>query len=195
MVIVLYDGPLSHDQNWIVKSGSRGPSNLLSPSSGGTCSMIPADISNVSALEHVAFTAERENLGIWKMSWTDTVAGTASDGNKYTYKQQFEYEGVTTDGRIPRPSRGAPTDEDGGFLRIVPTNVATDTLDFDDFFLLVMSSGDIAASSHVRAVFRQQIPPVSLDPPPPQFPPKVLLGRYIFSTRTVIAGELGCDAL
>jgi hypothetical protein len=194
MVIVLYDGPLSHDQNWIVKSGPRGPQNLISPRRGGVCSMVPANVSNVAGFERVVFTAERQNLGLWKMSWADTVSGKASDGNRYTYKQQFDYLGVTTDGHRPRPSRGMPTDEGGGFLQMVPDNVATDSLDFDDIFLLVMPSGDIAASSHIRGVFRQQIPPVALDPPPPAFP-NLLLGRYIFSVRTALSGEAGCDAL
>ena len=126
--------------------------------------MISADVSNVSAVERVVFTAEREELGIWKMSWTDAVSGTASDGNKYKYKQRFDYEGVTTDGRNPRPNRDAPSGEGGGFLEMLPSNVATDTLEFDDFFLYT-SSGNIAASSHIRAIFRQQIPPVELDPP------------------------------
>ncbi len=194
MIVLLYDGPLSHDQNWKITSGPRGSTNLIPPRRGGTCSMIPADVSNASAIENVVFTAERESLGIWKMSWTDRVSGLATDGNKYKYKQRFEYQGVTTDGRAPRPSRGAASDEGGGFLQMVPNNVATDSLDFDDMFLLVTPSGEIAASSHIRGVFRQQIPPVALDPPPPAFP-NLILGRYIFSVRTALSGEAGCDGL
>jgi hypothetical protein len=192
--VVLYEGPLSHDQNWTLKSGARGPENQVPQRRGGTCSMIPTDVSNVSAVERVVFTAERENLGIWKMSWADTVSGTASDGNKYKYRQRFDYVGVITEGRAPRPNRAAPSDEGGGFLQMVPDNVATDTLNFDDFFLLVTPSGDVAASSHLRAVYRQQIPPASLDPPMPAFP-NVLLGRFIFSTREQLAGQTGCDPL
>ena len=128
------------------------------------------------------------------MSWADTVSGTASDGNKYKYRQRFDYVGVITDGRAPRPNRAAPSDEGGGFLQMVPDNVATDTLNFDDFFLLVTPSGDVAASSHIRAVYRLQIPPASLDPPMPAFP-NILLGRFIFSIREQLAGQTGCDPL
>jgi hypothetical protein len=195
-VIVLYEGPLSHDQDWTLKSGPRGPDNLKrGGSKGGTCSMLPADVSNVFALERVVFTAEREIFGLWKMSWSDTVAGTTSDGNKYRYRQQFKYIGITSDGRAPRPNRAAPTGGEGtGFLIQVPSNVAADTLDFDDFFLLVTPSGDVQASSHVGGTLRLQIPPVALDPPPPAAP-TIFLGHYIFSTRNVLAGELGCDPL
>jgi hypothetical protein len=192
--IVLYDGPLSHDQNWTIKSGPRGPENQVAQRRGGTCSMIAADVSNVSAVERVVFTSERQNLGVWKMSWTDTVSGTASDGNKYKYRQRFDYFGVTSDGRMPRPNRAAPSDEGGGFLQMVPDNVTTDTLNFDDFFLLVTASGEVAASSRIRAVYRQQIPPVSLDPPLAAFP-NILLGRFIFSIRDQLAGQAGCDPL
>jgi hypothetical protein len=192
--IVLYDGPLSHDQNWTIKSGPRGPQNQVAQRRGGTCSMIPADVSNVSADERVVFTSERQSLGVWKMSWTDFVSGIASDGNKYKYRQRFAYYGVTSDGRAPRPNRATPSDEGGGFLQMVPDNVTTDTLDFDDFFLLVTASGEVAASSHIRAVYRQQIPPVSLDPPPAAFP-NLLLGRFIFSIRDQLAGQAGCDPL
>src|SRR6185437_7208359 len=89
-VTVLYEGPLSHDQDWTLTAGPRGPLNLKrGGSNGGTCSMVPADVSNMSALERVVFTAERESFGLWKMSWSYTVAGIASDGNKYRYRQQF----------------------------------------------------------------------------------------------------------
>lgn len=195
-VVVLYDGPLSHDQDWTLKAGPRGPLNLKrGGDKGGTCSMIPGDVSNVSALERVVFTAERGSFGLWKMSWSDTVAGTASDGNRYRYKQQYKYIGITSDGRPPRPDRGAPTGGEGtGYLIQLPSNVAADTLDFDDFFVLVTPSGDVQASSHVNGTLRTQIPPVALDPPPPAAP-TIFLGHYIFSTRNVFAGELGCDPL
>jgi len=192
--MVLYDGPLSHDQDWTIKAGPRGPNNQVAQKRGGTCSMVPANVSNVAGFERVVFIAEKGNLGLWKMSWSDTVSGTATDGNKYVYKQQFDYVGVTTDGRPPQPNRAAPVNEAGGFLQQVPSNVAADTLDFDDFFLLVTPSTDVAASSHVRGTFRLQIPPVSLDPPPPAFP-NIVLGRYIFSIRNQLAGQLACDPL
>jgi hypothetical protein len=193
-IIVLYDGPLSHDQEWTIKSGPRGPENQIPQKRGGTCSMVPADVSNVSAVERVVFTAKRESLGLWKMSWADTVSGSATDGNKYKYQQRFDYVGITTDGGMPAPNRAAPSGEGGGFLQILPSNVSTDTLDFNDLFLLTTPSGDVAASSHIRATFRLQIPPVSLDPPPPAFP-NLLLGRFIFSIRNQLAGQAGCDPL
>jgi hypothetical protein len=196
MKIVLYNGPLSHDQDWTLKSGPRGPRNLKrGGSNGGTCSMLQADVSNMFALERVIFTAERMDFGLWKMSWSDAVAGTTSDGGKYRYKQEFKYIGLTTDGRAPRPNRAPDTGGEGtGFLVQLPSNVAADTLDFDDFFLLVAQSGEVTASSHVGGTLRLQIPPVSLDPPP-SFAPTIFLGHYIFSTRNVLAGELGCDPL
>jgi len=193
-VMVLYEGPLSHDQDWTITVGPRGPQNQVPHRRGGTCSMVPANLSNISAFERVTFTAIREHLGIWKMSWADTVSGIASDGNKYKYQQRYDFVGVTSDGDMPRPSRDKPVGGIGGFLVAVPGNVATDTLDFDDFFLLFTSSGDIAASSHISAVYRQQIPPASLDPGPLAFP-AVAFGRYIINVRNQLAGQAGCDPL
>jgi hypothetical protein len=192
--VVLYEGPLSHDQNWTLKAGPRGPDNDKLQPFGGTCSMVPADVSNVFAVENIVFTAERQSLGIWKMSWTDTVSGTATDGNRYRYQQRFDFIGPTTDGRMPKPNREVPAAGNDGFLQVVPSNVSSDALDFNDFFLLLTSSGDVAASSHVRAVFRLQIPPVSLDPPP-SFAPVVLQGKYIPNIRQQLAGQAGCDPL
>jgi hypothetical protein len=79
--IVLYEGPLIHDQNWLIKAGVPGPDNQSFRAFGGTCSMIPADVHNASGsgFERVTFEAVRQDLGVWKMTWTDTVTGTASD--------------------------------------------------------------------------------------------------------------------
>lgn len=193
-VTVLYEGPLSHDQDWTIVVGPRGPQNQVPHRRGGTCSMVPANVSNSSAFERVTFAATREHFGIWRMSWADTVTGIATDGNKYKYQQRYDFVGVTSDGETPRPTRDKPVGETGGFLLAIPTNVITDTLDLDDFFLLFTSSGDIAASSHISAVYRQQIPPVSLDPPPLAFP-AVAFGRYIINIRNQLAGQAGCDPL
>jgi hypothetical protein len=156
--------------------------------------MVPANVSNVHAFERVTFTVTRERLHLWKMSWADTVTGLATDGNKYKYQQRYDFVGVTSDGERPRPSRDLPVGETGGFLVAVPMNVVTDTLEFNDFFLLYTSLGDIAASSHISAIYRQQIPPVSLDPPPPAFP-AIAFGRYIINVRNQLAGQAGCDPL
>ena len=42
---VLYEGPLLHDQNWTIKAGPVSPDNQKSSSFGGTCSMVPGDVS------------------------------------------------------------------------------------------------------------------------------------------------------
>jgi hypothetical protein len=193
---VLYLGPLLHDQNWTIRSGPTGPDNQKFRALGGTCSMVPNDVSNEigSGLEEVTFEAERLPLGIWKMAWTDTVSGNASDGNSYKYRQRFEYVGATTDGKAPRPSRAFPTAENDGFLQPVPSNVTADALDLNDFFLLQTSEGAVAASSHVHWTLRLQIPPVVMDPPPTFFP-AVLFGGFIVNLHDQLAGQLGCDPL
>src|SRR3954462_7636685 len=39
--IVLYEGPLIHDQDWVIKAAPPGPDNQKFRAFGGTCSMIP----------------------------------------------------------------------------------------------------------------------------------------------------------
>jgi hypothetical protein len=196
IVAVLYEGPLSHDQNWTIKAGPAGPDNQKFRAVGGTCSMIPSTVDNAtgSGFERVTFEAERDALGVWKMAWTDTVTGTGTDGNLYTYQQHHDFTGVTTDGRAPRPNRGAPTgNEVGGFLQVVPSNVIADALDTHDFFMLRTPTGNLVASSHVHWIFRRQIPPAETDPPPAFFP--FLFQGYIVNIHEQLAGQLGCDPL
>lgn len=194
MVTVLYEGPLSHDQNWTIKHGAKGADNQKFRDLGGTCSMINSDVSNVFGSERVTFEAERKGLGVLKMAWTDTVSGEATDGNHYKYQQHVEFIGLTTDGRMPKPNKKSPSGEGTGFLQIVPDNVNTDSLDLTDFFILHSQEGKLIASSHVHSVFRQQIPPEALDPPPSYFP-YVISGRYILNIPQQLAGQLGCDPL
>ena len=193
---VLYVGPLSHDQNWIIRSGPPSPDNQKFRALGGTCSMVPMDVSNNggSGREEVTFEAERLGLGLWKMAWTDTVSGNASDGNRYKYRQRLEYVGATIDGKAPKPSRKFPTSENDGFLQPIPSNVTTDALELSDLFLLQTPEGSVAASSHLHWTLRLQIPPVETDPPP-AFLPAVLLGGYVVNLHDQLAGQLGCDPL
>src|SRR4051794_33405410 len=71
LTFVLYEGPLSHDENWVIKAGPAGPDNLKAGVNGGTCSLIPSDIGNAPDLsfERVTFEAQRDDLGIWHMEW------------------------------------------------------------------------------------------------------------------------------
>jgi hypothetical protein len=193
---VLYEGPLTHDQNWIIKSGPTGSKNQKFRAFGGTCSMVSTDVSNRSGSgrERVTFEAESRGLGVWKMRWTDTVSGRANDGNSYKYQQRYEYFGTATDGKAPRPSRAAPSSENDGFLQPVPSNVIADALDLSDFFFLQTPDGGVVASSHVHWTLRLQIPPAAMDPPPSFFP-VVLYGGYIVNLHDQLAGQLGCDPL
>ena len=194
IVIVLYEGPLSHDQNWMIKHGPPGADNQKIGPLGGTCSMVSSDVSNASAVERITFQAERQDLGVWKMSWTDTVSGDATDSNRYRYQQHVEFVGFTTDGRVPKPNRDAPSNGNAGFLQIVPGNVDTDSLDLTDFFILHELAGKVVASSHIHGTLRRQIPPEATDPPPAIFP-FIVSGHFIVNTRQQLAGQLGCDPL
>jgi hypothetical protein len=196
MVTVLYEGPLVHDQDWTIKAGPRGPENQKFRGFGGTCSMVASEVHNVagSALELVTFSAEREGLGLWNMAFTDTVRGTASDGNKYIYSERLTYASMTTDGRPPRPNRAMPSSEGGGFLQIVPENANPDVLDLIDFFVLQSPGGDVVADSNVHWSWRLQMQPASLDPPPAFFP-ALNAGRYLLHSHDQLAGQLGCDPL
>jgi hypothetical protein len=195
-VTVLYEGPLLHDQNWTIKAGPVSPDNQKNPSFGGTCSMVPGDVSiqTGSGRERVTFEAEYTGLGVWKMAWMDTVSGGASNGDKWHYQQRVEFSGTTMDGRAPRPNRSLPSPGNDGFLQAIPSNVSADALDLVDFFILQPRDGDIAASSHVHFVLRQQIPPVETDPPPDYFP-VVVFGKYIVNLHDQLAGQFGCDPL
>ena len=109
--------------------------------------MVPSDVSNRSGSgrERVTFESVKLGLGVWKMAWTDTVSGHSMDGNRYAYRQRFEYLGLTTDGKAPKPNHGTPTSENSGFLQIVPSNVNADALDLSDFFLLQAPDGNVVA--------------------------------------------------
>ena len=195
-VTVLYEGPLAHDQNWTIKYGPPGPNNQKFRAFGGTCSMIGGDVHNLSGsgIERVTFESELHKPGVWKMAWTDTVSGDASDGNHYAYQQRFEYTGPTTDGKAPKPSRETPTPGFDGFLQFVPSNVTVDALDLRDFFILQTPAGSVVASSNLHWTLRLQIPPFSTDPPP-AFLPFVFPGRFIVNLHDQLAGQLGCDPL
>jgi hypothetical protein len=191
--IVLYEGPLVHDQNWTLTAAPPGPDNQKP---GGTCSMIPHDVHNAagSGFERVTFEAERNDLGFWEMAWTETLVGVTSDGNNYAYRQHNTYTGPTTDGHTPRPNRGSPSGDDLGFLQVVPSNVNADSVDMVDQFALYPSGGALIASSHLHFIWRLRIPPVENDLPPDFFP-ALLDNKYIVNTHIQLAGEFGCDPL
>jgi hypothetical protein len=190
LTFVLYEGPLIHEQDWVLKAGPVGPDNLKAGINGGTCPLIPSDISNAtgSGFERVTFEAKKDDLGIWRMEWKDSVTGTASDGNPYTYQQRQAFTGVTTDGRTPKPNRGAPSPgtENTGFLSSVPSNVVTDALELRDFFLLRTPAGDVVANSHLYNIFRLPLP---TDPAP------TFQHRFVLNSRQFLAGQPGCDPL
>src|SRR5262245_26250794 len=98
---VLYEGPLVHDQQWVMTSGTTN-TQLLGVF-GGTCSMIPSNVRNVRGVEQVRFEAEYQGLGVWKMARVDTVVGNAvaDSGQRYlyTYHVRHSYTGITTDGK------------------------------------------------------------------------------------------------
>jgi hypothetical protein len=191
---VLYKGPLVHDQDWVIKAGPAGPDNQKFHGLGGTCSMVPNDVHNLRAVERVTFEAERVGLGLWSMASVDNISGTAMDGNKYHQFMRFEFIGLTTDGHPPKPNRTQPSDQNEGFLQVVPSNVDADSLDLNDNFVLQSPSGGIVASSHAHWTWRLQIPPVSTDPPPDFFP-FLLGGKYMANIHKQLAGQLGCDPL
>jgi hypothetical protein len=192
---VLYEGPLVHDQNWTIPAGPPGPDNQKA-GPGGTCSMVPHDLHNVagSDFERITFEAQRLELGLWKMARTDTLTGTATDGNHYTYRQRFEFTAPTNDGKPPRPNRATPSGDDLGFLQVVPSNVNADLLDMTDQYVLQRFGGGVVASSNLHWTWRLQIPPIENDPPPAFFP-FLLDNKYIISTHEQLAGQVGCDPL
>jgi hypothetical protein len=157
--------------------------------------MIPSDVHNVpgSAFERVTFEAKKNHLNVWEMVNTHTAYGTASDGNRYTYQNQFTYRGPTTDGKAPKPNRAMPSPGNPGFFQVVPSNVNAGALDMIDLFILQTPGGGVVANSHVRWTWRRQIPPVATDPPPAFFP--FVNQGYIVNLHDQLAGQLGCDPL
>jgi hypothetical protein len=185
-VTVLYEGPPLDEEDWTIKSGPVSPDNQKAGALGGTCSMVPSDVSMMtgSVRERVTFEAENIGLGVWKMTWTETLSGSALNGDEWHEEMRIEFSGTTTDGKPPRPNSSLP----------VPSNVTSDALDLSDLFVLQPPGGDIAASSHVHWVLRRQIPPVATDNPPDYFP-VVLFGGYIVNLHEQLAGQFGCDPL
>jgi hypothetical protein len=195
-VTVLYEGPLLHEEDWTIKSGPVSPDNQKSGALGGTCSMVPSDVSVMtgSGRDRVTLESEYTGLGVWKIAWTETMSGNTLNGDQWHEQMRIEFSGTTTDGKAPRPNRSLPSPGNDGFLQPVPANVVSDSLDLTDLFILQPPGGDIAASSHVHFVLRRQIPPVAMDPPPDYFP-AVLFGKYIVNLHDQLAGQFGCDPL
>jgi hypothetical protein len=192
--IVLYEGPLVHDQDWVMRRGTTN-NNLLGVF-GGNCSMIPSDVRNVAGAEQVRFEAEHQGFGVWKMTHVDTVVGTAvadtGQRYRYTYSLRRSVAGITTDGKPPRPNRAMPTPTSPGFLDPVPGNVESASLRFDDMFLLRQeATGRLVADAHVLGWFHRRVDPSEQ---PPAFFPFVLDG-YIATNLRAVAGEAGCDPL
>jgi hypothetical protein len=195
-VTVLYEGPLLHEEDWTIKSGPVGPDNQKLGALGGTCSMLPSDVSVTTGSGHdrVIFESEYTGLGVWKMAWAETMSGSVSNGDEWHEQMRIEFSGTTTDGKAPKPDRSLPSLGNDGFLQPVPSNVLSDSLDLTDLFILQPPGGDIDASSRVHWVLRRQIPQVTMDPPPDYFP-VVLFDRYIVNLHDQLAGQLGCDPL
>ena len=105
---VLYQGPLVHDQQWVMKRGTTN-NNLLGVF-GGTCSLVPSNVRNLSGFEQVQFESEHQGLGVWKIVHLDTVIGTAvgETGQKYryTYNLRRSVTGITTDGQAAKSEQG-----------------------------------------------------------------------------------------
>ena len=195
--IVLYEGPLVHDQNWKITKGTVN-NDVYFPF-GGTCSMVPSDVRNTlgSASEHVIFEAQPEPEGIWNMSWADSVSGRAAAATgqryRYTYQRRFTYKGAARDGGAPRPNRATPSATNEGFLQFVPGNVNADALELTDFFLLQEEAGgNLVASSNVRWIVRLRITPAEQ---PPAFFPVVVDGYIVSAIHDQLAGQLGCDPI
>jgi hypothetical protein len=192
--VMLYQGPLVHDQQWVMRRGTTN-TNLLGVF-GGTCSLIPSNIRNLSGFEQVRFESEYQGLGVWKMAHVDTVFGTAvaetGQRYRYTYNLRRSVTGITTDGKPPSPNRAMPTSTNAGFLDPVPSNVESAALKFEDFFLLIDdATGRVVADAQVLGWFHRRIDPSEQ---PPSFFPFVLDG-YIATTLETIAGQAGCDPL
>jgi hypothetical protein len=193
---VLYEGPLVHDEHWVITAGTI--KNEMFGVFGGTCSMVRSNVRNVSAREHVRFEAEYLGLGVWNMAHTDTVSGraVADTGQRYRYTYQFRktFTGITTDGKAPNPNRAMPSSTNAGFLDVVPANVVAGALKFEDIFLLQDdATGSVVADAQVLASLHLRVNPA--EQPPPLFP--FVLEGYILTPTTYqpIAGQPGCDPL
>jgi hypothetical protein len=191
---VLYEGPLVHDQHWVLTHGTTN-TQLLGVF-GGTCSMVPSNVRNDSAIERVRFEAEHQDFNVWKMAWVDTVEGNAVAGGRqryrYTYHIRHSFTGITTDGKAPNPSREMPTATTSGFLEVVPGNVIAAALEFQDIFLLIdEATGQLVADAQVLGQLHLRTDPSEQ---PPAFFPFVLDG-YIANGVQTLAGEAGCDPL
>ncbi|HEY7307089.1 MAG TPA: hypothetical protein VH601_23395 [Bryobacteraceae bacterium] len=191
---VLYQGALVHDEQWVMTRGTTN--NQLLGVFGGTCSVIPSNVSNTGGFELVRFEAEYQGLGVWKLTHTDTVVGTAvaqtGERYKYTYNLLSSATGITTNGKPPNPSRAMPTATSRGFLDPVPANIQSAALKLEDFFLLRdRPAGQLVADAHVVVRLHRAIDPSEQ---PPAFFPFILNG-YIATDIQTIAGQAGCDPL
>jgi hypothetical protein len=192
--IVLYKGPLVHDQEWVITHGTTN--NRVLGVFGGTCSLTPSNVRNIRGFEQVPLEIEDEGLGVWKTTHVDTVVGIAAADTgqqyRYTYNLRRSARGITTDGKPPRPNRAMPTPSAPGFLEPVPSNVESAALTFEDLFMLIEeSTGRLVADANVLGPFHRQINPSEQ---PPAFFPFVLDG-YIATSLQTIAGQSGCDPL
>jgi hypothetical protein len=191
---VLYKGPQVHDLQWVMTRGTTN--NQLLGVFGGTCSVIPSNVSNTGGVELVRFQAEYQGLGVWQLTHTDTVVGTAvaqtGERYKYTYNLRSSATGITTNGKPPNPSRAMPTETSSGFLDAVPDNIESAALKLEDFFLLRnRPAGQLIADAHVIVRLHRAIDPSEQ---PPAFFPFILNG-YIATDTQTIAGQAGCDPL
>jgi hypothetical protein len=192
--ILLYDGPLAHDKEWVLRRGTTNNQTL--GAFGGNCSMVASNVKNVSALERVRFEIEHQDFNVWKMAWVDTVEGNAiadtGQRYRYIYHVRHSFTGATTDGKPPNPSREMPTPNDSGFLEVVPGNVLAPALEFQDIFLLWdEDTGDLVADAQVLGPFHFRTNPS--EQPPAFFP--VVLDGYIANSLQTVAGQAGCDPL
>ena len=193
--IVLYQGPLVHDQQWVITAGTTKTD--MFGVFGGTCSMVSSNVRNVSAREQVRFEAEYLGFGVWNMAHTDTVSGRAiadtGQRYRYTYRARHTFTGITTDGKAPNPNRAMPSPTNLGFLDLVPANVVAAALKFEDIFLLRdEATGDVVADAQVLASLHLRVNPA--EQPPPIFP-FVWDGYILTPPYEPIAGQPGCDPL
>ena len=192
--ILLYQGPLVHDQQWVMRRGTTS-TNLLGVF-GGNCSLIPSNVRNSRGFEQVRVEIDYEGLGLWKVTHIDTVVGTAvaDTGQRYTYTYNLRRSvlGISTDGRPPSPNRARPTETSPGFLDPVPSNIEAATLEFADLFMLrEEGSGRLVADANVIGVFHRRID--SSEQPPTFFP--FVLDGFIATRLETVAGQAGCDPL
>lgn len=191
---VLYEGPMVHDQDWVMRYGTTN-NNILGVF-GGNCSTIPSNVRNLGGYEQIRFETEYQGNGVWNMARIDTINGKAvadtGQRYRYTYSVKHSFTGVTTDGKPPRPNRSRPTPTNPGFLDIVPSNVVAASLEFKDIFLLGdESSGRLLTDAQVLGHFHYRLDPAEV--PPPFFP--FVLDGYIATSLQTVAGQAGCDPL